>query len=88
MPKPSAAQALYPHLRQGTPNEVAQRHKPNSTADAIFPALSREAKQREADQRLWDSICKRNREITLRKQAFRLFLCAFLTMASVGASSH
>jgi hypothetical protein len=66
MPKPSAAQALYPHLRQGTPNEVAQRHKPNSTADAIFPALSREAKQREADQRLWDSICKRNREITLR----------------------
>jgi hypothetical protein len=57
---PSAAHALYPHLRQGTPNEVEQRRKPN-VADALFPSLSREAKARDADQRLWDEICERLR---------------------------
>jgi len=62
---PSAAAALYPHLPSGTPNEVEHRRKPN-VADALFPALSREAKAKEADQRLWDEICKRNRDILHR----------------------
>jgi hypothetical protein len=36
-PKPSAAQALYPHLARGTPDEVEQRRKPNSVAEAMWP---------------------------------------------------
>jgi hypothetical protein len=62
---PSAAAALYPHLRSGIPNEVEHQRKPN-VADALFPAWSREQKARDADQRLWDEICKRNRDILHR----------------------
>jgi hypothetical protein len=58
---PSAAQALYPHLPSGERPEVKQRRKPN-TADAIFPAWSREAKAREHDQHLWTKILERHRE--------------------------
>src|SRR5262249_5303147 len=36
----SAAQALFPHLRQGTP-ESAQRQQPASVAAAVFPNLKR-----------------------------------------------
>jgi hypothetical protein len=37
MPKqPTAAQALFPHLRQGTPPEVEQRRQP-SIAEAMYP---------------------------------------------------
>jgi hypothetical protein len=56
--EPSAAQALYPHLRQGTPKPVEQR-RTGSIADAIFPGLSREAKAREA-------FAKRNRDNLLQ----------------------
>ena len=35
----SAAQALYPHLRSGTPNEVAQSNRP-SLGDALWPQLT------------------------------------------------
>jgi len=63
--QPTAAQALYGHLSSGERREVEQRRRPN-IADAIWPAWSREAKQRGRDQRLWDEICKRNRDITLR----------------------
>jgi hypothetical protein len=38
-PKPSAAQALYGHLRQGTPNEVAQPNRP-SLGNALWPSLT------------------------------------------------
>ena len=62
---PSAAQALYPHLPSGERPEVKQRRKPN-TADALFPAWSREAKQRSRDQQLWNEICKRQRDNFLR----------------------
>ena len=61
----SAAQALYPHLRSGTPNEVEHRRAPN-VADAMWPSLSRAAKAREADQALWDACCKRSRDSLLR----------------------
>jgi hypothetical protein len=65
MPEPTAAQALYGHLPSGERREVAQRRTP-SVADAIFPAWSKEAKQRDADQRLWNEICKRQRENFVR----------------------
>jgi hypothetical protein len=58
-PKPSAAQALYGHLRSGERPEQQQR-TPN-VADAMWPKLSREAKAQEADQRLWAQILKRQR---------------------------
>jgi hypothetical protein len=38
-PKPTAAQALYPNLAQGTPNEVEQRDKP-TTSQAMWPTLA------------------------------------------------
>jgi hypothetical protein len=62
--EPSAAQALYGHLPSAARPEVKQR-TPN-TADALFPAWSREAKAKERDQRLWDEICKRQRDNFLR----------------------
>jgi hypothetical protein len=37
--EPTAAQALFPNLPQGTPEPVEQRHKP-STAQAMWPALA------------------------------------------------
>ena len=61
---PSAAQSLYPHLVSGS-RPVVQQSKPN-TADAMFPAWSREAKQREADQKLWDE-CRRRAKINARQ---------------------
>jgi hypothetical protein len=64
-PKPSAASQIWPHLAQGTPNEVAQS-KRNSLGDALWPQLSREAKQREAAQARWDEWRKRDRESLLR----------------------
>jgi hypothetical protein len=60
MPNP-----LYPNLPSAIPPEVEHQRKPN-VADALFPALSRAAKARDADQRLWDEICKRNRDILHR----------------------
>jgi hypothetical protein len=44
----SAAQSLYPNLPSGERPEVKQR-QPN-IASAMFPSLSREAKQQEASQ--------------------------------------
>jgi hypothetical protein len=38
---PSAAQALYPHLKAGTPEPVQQRRKPNSLAEAMWPRPQR-----------------------------------------------
>jgi hypothetical protein len=34
--EPTAAQALYPNLRQATPNEVEQQRKP-TLAEALWP---------------------------------------------------
>jgi hypothetical protein len=61
----TAAGQIWPHLQQATPNEVAHRRTP-TTSDAIWPTLSREAKQREADQALWDACCKRARDNFLK----------------------
>jgi hypothetical protein len=67
MPKPpSAAAALYPHLRQGTPNEVERRRAPNSIGEAMWPSLSREAKAHDAAQARWDEWRKRERDSLLR----------------------
>jgi hypothetical protein len=33
----TAAGQIWPHLAQGTPDEVQQRRKPNSLADALYP---------------------------------------------------
>jgi hypothetical protein len=56
-----AAQTIWGNLPSGVRPEVKQR-QPN-TADALFPAWSSEQKARDADQRLWDRICERNREV-------------------------
>ena len=58
------AQSLYPHLPSAERTPSAQRER--SLADAMFPSLSKEAKQREADQRLWDVCCKRSRDNFLK----------------------
>ena len=74
-PAPSAAQALYPHLRQGTPSEVQQRRTSNSVADGMWPGLSREAKQREAEQARWaNELAQRNKRLAadLRELRARL----------------
>ena len=60
----SAAQSLYPHLPSSAREPIKQR-TPN-IGDAMWPSLSREAKAKEADQALWDAICKRSRDSLLR----------------------
>jgi hypothetical protein len=60
----SAAQSVYPHLQSGERSEVKQRT--NSLADALYPSLSKEAKQREADQALWARINEHNRQVLRR----------------------
>jgi hypothetical protein len=60
MPKTVASQ-IWPHLAQGTPDEVAHRRTP-SVGDAMWPQLSREQKAKDADQRLWTEILERQRE--------------------------
>jgi hypothetical protein len=60
MAKPTAAQAVYPHLQSGERAERQQRGP--SLADSMFPGLSREAKAKEADQQLWNKICRQQRD--------------------------
>jgi hypothetical protein len=60
----SAAQSLYPHLPSAEREPVKQSGR--SVADALWPSLSREAKAKEADERLWEAICKRQRDNFLR----------------------
>jgi hypothetical protein len=55
---------LYPHLPSAERPEVKQSER--SIADAMFPAWSRAQKARDADQRLWNEILKRQRENFLR----------------------
>ena len=62
---PSAASQIWRDLPSADRAPVAQRRDP-SLADALFPSLSREAKQREADQALWARINERNRQTLLR----------------------
>jgi hypothetical protein len=64
MPKPSAAQSLYPHLPSAEREPIKQRER--TLADALWPSLSREGKQREAAQARWDEWRKRDRDSTLR----------------------
>jgi hypothetical protein len=63
MPR-SAAGQIYPHLPSGERPEVQQRTP--GLADALHPGLSRAGKAREADQRLWATILKRNRDNLVR----------------------
>jgi hypothetical protein len=56
----SAAQSLWPGLPSSARPELPERK--GSVGDALWPQLSREAKAKEHDQRLWDEICKRQRE--------------------------
>jgi hypothetical protein len=56
MPNP-----LYPNLPSGIPNEVEGRRARNA-AEGCWPSWSREAKAKDADQRLWESILERQRE--------------------------
>jgi hypothetical protein len=58
MPKPSAAQAVYGHLRQGTPEPVQQRQS-KSLAETMYPSES-------GDQRLWATILKKQRDNFVR----------------------
>jgi len=60
----SAAQSLYPHLPTAEREPVQQRR--GSVGDALWPSLSRAAKAREADQRLWDRIRKRDQDHLLK----------------------
>jgi hypothetical protein len=49
--EPSAAQALYGHLKSGTPQAIEQRREP-SIGDAMWPTLSRAAAQARQDTEL------------------------------------
>jgi hypothetical protein len=59
MREPTAAEALYPHLKQAIPEPVVRRTPPNSVQDAMYPSLSQEGKahvkpnpRRESQRRL------------------------------------
>jgi hypothetical protein len=53
MREPTAAQALYPHLRHDAPTREAQ--EPDvSLASAMYPAISKESKAREAQDQEWE----------------------------------
>jgi hypothetical protein len=60
----NAASQIWPHL----PHDDERVAKPSkrSVADALWPALSREQKARDRDQRLWDRINEHNRQVLLR----------------------
>jgi len=58
---PTAASQIWPHLAHD--DERVAKPSKCSVADALWPAWSREQKAQEHDQRLWDEICKRNREV-------------------------
>jgi hypothetical protein len=60
MREPTAAQALYPHLRQGTPEPVSQRQS-KSLAETMYASQS-------GDARLWAEIVKRQRDDFVRRQ--------------------
>jgi hypothetical protein len=62
--EPTAAQALYGHLRSGERAERTQRA--GTVGDALWPSLSRAAKAAEADQRLWADIVRRQRDNFVR----------------------
>jgi hypothetical protein len=64
MAQRSAAGQIYPHLPSAAREPVQQRTP--GLGDAMWPSLSREARAKEADQRLWDEICKRSRDNLLR----------------------
>jgi hypothetical protein len=53
--EPTAAQALYPHLRQGTPEPVNQRRIPNSVADAMYPRTQPEPEPRDWRDVMWQA---------------------------------
>jgi hypothetical protein len=40
----SAAAALYPHLKTGTPDVVERRQQPSSIANALYPDLAPKSK--------------------------------------------
>jgi hypothetical protein len=61
---PNAASQIYPHLPSAAREPVKQRER--SLADALYPSLSKGAKQREAEKALWTRINERNREALLR----------------------
>ena len=63
-PPPSAAASLYPNLPSAARAERPERK--GSVADAMWHNLSREQKAKEADQRLWNKIVKRHRDIWLK----------------------
>jgi hypothetical protein len=62
---PTAAGQIWPHLAHDDGREVKQER--TSLADSLWPSLSRAAKAKERDQRLWDEIVKRNRDNFLRE---------------------
>jgi hypothetical protein len=62
----TAAQFIWPHLRQGTPEPVQQRTP--TVSDAMWPSLSREAKAQEHDQQLRDQILKKQRDDFVQRQ--------------------
>jgi hypothetical protein len=55
---PNAARQIWPHLQSSERPEVKGR-QPKSLAEALYPAQSR-------DQRLWNEIQERNRQVLLR----------------------
>jgi hypothetical protein len=52
----SAAQALYPHLPSAERPERAQAR--GNVGDAMWPALSRQAKARDEDKARWEALEK------------------------------
>jgi hypothetical protein len=64
MAQRNAAGQIWPNLPSGDREPVKQRER--SLGDAMWPQLSREAKAKDADQRLWDAICDHNRQALRR----------------------
>jgi hypothetical protein len=60
----SAAASIYPHLPTAERPLSTQRER--SLGDAMWPSLSREARQREADQALWQRLHEHNRQVLRR----------------------
>jgi hypothetical protein len=52
--RPTAAQALYPHLRQSKPDEAVRRSAPKRLASALYPNLVPPKPPR--PQMTWDEL--------------------------------
>lgn len=58
MPRPSAAQALFPHLKSDQRPEQQPKRTQTNLAGSMYPQLT-------AEQKAWDEFRKRDRQALL-----------------------